>query len=70
MFLCKNVFNIFSINRNHAYWNQRRLFCGSLPVMFVLFDVLSCNLIEDRSLMLLGVQFIELIVFAQRYCFL
>ena len=28
-------FNIFySFNPNHAYWNQRRLFSGSLPGMF------------------------------------
>ena len=29
-------FNIFySFNPNHAYWNQRRLFSGILPGMFV-----------------------------------
>ena len=29
-------FNIFySFNPNHAYWNQRRLFSGNLPGMFV-----------------------------------
>ena len=29
-------FNIFySFNPNHAYWNQRRLFSGNLPGMFI-----------------------------------
>ena len=29
-------FNIYSFNHNHAYWNQRRLFSGNLPGMFIL----------------------------------
>ena len=29
-------FNIFSFNPNHAYWNQRRLFSGNLPGMFII----------------------------------
>ena len=28
-------FNIYSFNPNHAYWNQRRLFSGNLPGMFI-----------------------------------
>ena len=39
MFLYKNLlfFNIFySFNPNHAYWNQRRLFSGNLPGMFLI----------------------------------
>ena len=38
MFLYKNLFffNIFySFNPDHAYWNQRRLFSGNLPDMFL-----------------------------------
>ena len=39
MFLYKNLFffNIYSFNPNHAYWNQRRLFSGNLPGMFIFF---------------------------------
>ena len=40
MFLHKNLFffNIFCyFNPNHAYWNQRRLFSGNLPGMFLVF---------------------------------
>ena len=40
MFLYKNLFffNIFySFNPSHAYWNQRRLFSGNLPGMFLLY---------------------------------
>ena len=40
MFLYKNLifFDIFySFNPNHAYWNQRRLFSGNLPGMFLIF---------------------------------
>ena len=39
MFLYKNLlfFNIFfSVNPNHAYWNQRQLFSGNLPDMFLI----------------------------------
>ena len=33
------VFDIFySFDPNHAYWNQRRLFSGNLPGMFVFFN--------------------------------
>ena len=32
-------FNIFCyFNPNHAYWNQRRLFSGNLPGMFIRFE--------------------------------
>ena len=43
MFLYKNLFffNIFySFNPNHAYWNQRRLFSGNPPGMFLESDKL------------------------------
>ena len=38
MFLYKNLFffnTFYSFNPNHAYWNQRRLFSGNLPGMFL-----------------------------------
>ena len=35
-------FNIFySFNPNHAYWNQRQLFSGNLPGMFLYFFLLN-----------------------------
>ena len=38
MFLYKNLFffDIYSFNPNHAYWNERRLFSGILPGMFMI----------------------------------
>ena len=51
MFLYKNLFffNIFySFNPNHAYWNQRRLFCGNLRGMFYFYLIIE-RLSEDRA---------------------
>ena len=41
VFVLKSFFfNIFySFNPNHAYWNQRRLFSGNLPGVFIIFII-------------------------------
>ena len=42
-------FNIFySFNPNHAYWNQRRLFSGNLPGMFLISIISQLSWTNDK----------------------
>ena len=62
-FFCTKIFfffNIFySFNPNHAYWNQRWLFSGNLPGMFL---VTLKQEMERKSEWFCGVNFFPLIL--------
>ena len=44
------LFNIYSFNPSHAYWNQRRLYSDNLPYMFIFVKIFNSTTVRITTI--------------------